>query len=405
MPDGLRPNAAPRDGGNIINPRPNIYSIPLYEPGKPIEEIKRLFKLGRVIKLASNENPLGPSPRAVKAIGPLLQDLNRYPDGSGFYLKRALARCYNLTPGNIILGNGTNEVIHMINLAFVRKGDEVIFGSPSFVVYEMEGLLQEARIIKVPLKNFRFDLKTMSTRLTPRTRLVFIANPNNPTGTFVNRDEVNAFMKCVPAEVLVVFDEAYAEYAPSALFPRTLDYVVRKRNIIILRTFSKIYGLAGLRIGYGLAPAPIITALEHVRQPFNTNTLAQKAAVAALNDHNHLKKNLRLNQEGLNYLTGEFDRLGLDYVPSAANFILVRVGKRAGDIFQRLLRNGVIVRPFGGELSSHLRVTIGTPEENEFFIKKLKKVLTTINEPLTKLKGFIKADHNLSENHDKYLYQ
>lgn len=374
MPDGLRPNAAPRDGGNIINPRPNIYSIPLYAPGKPIEEIKRLFKLSRVIKLASNENPLGPSPRALRAIGPALTDLNRYPDGSCFYLKMALARCYNLTPGNIILGNGTNEVIHMINLAFVRKGDEVIFGSPSFVVYEMEGLLQEARLIKVPLKNFRFDLKAMSSRLSPRTRLVFIANPNNPTGTFVTKDEVKEFMKRVPEQVLVVFDEAYAEYVSSALFPRTLDYVVRRRSVIILRTFSKIHGLAGLRIGYGLAPASVITALEHVRQPFNTNTLAQKAAIAALNDHNHLKKSLRLNQAGLNYLTREFDCLGLAYVPSAANFILVEVGRRAGEIFKKLLREGIITRPLAGELSSYLRVTVGKPKENALFIKKLKKI-------------------------------
>ncbi len=355
--------------------RPNILSVPIYEPGRPIEEIKRLYGLRKIIKLASNENPLGPSPRAVEAIGKARKEINRYPDGSGFYLKKAIARRLNLKLSNIILGNGTNEILHMINLTFADKGDEVIFGSPSFVVYEMEALIQEAKIKKIGLKDFRFDLKKISSCVSGTTALIFIANPNNPTGTFVTEDEVRDFMKTVPEEVLVVFDEAYAEYAPHGLFPNTLRYVREGRNVIVLRTFSKIYGLAGLRIGYGMAKESIVSAIEHVRQPFNTSTLAQKAALAALDDKTHLKKSFRLNQEGLRYLMAEFKRLGLDYVSSGANFILVHIGKAGRELFQRLLKEGVIVRPLGGELSQYIRVTVGTQGENIIFIKKLEKCL------------------------------
>jgi histidinol-phosphate aminotransferase len=350
-------------------------SIPVYEPGRPIEEIKRLYKLRRVIKLASNENSLGPSPKALVAIDKAGKDIHRYPDGGAFYLKNAIARRFNIKPSNIIPGNGTNEILHMINLAFVEKGDEVIFGSPSFVVYEMEGLIQDAKITKVALKDFRYDLKKISSCITGRTRAVFIANPNNPTGTFVTGDEVSDFMQTVPPNVLVVFDEAYAEYAPPEVFPETLKYVRADKNVIVLRTFSKIYGLAGLRIGYGIAKEPIIKAIEHVRQPFNTNTIAQRAALSALKDWGHVKKSFLLNRKGLGYLTGEFERLGLKYVPSGANFILVHIGRSAKGLFKKLLREGVIVRPLGGGLSEYIRVTVGTPEENRFFIKKLEKNL------------------------------
>lgn len=358
--------------------RPNILSIPIYKPGRPIEEIKRLYGLRRIIKLASNESPLGPSPKALTAIDKAKKEINRYPDGSAFYLKKAIAERLRVRDSNIIFGNGTNEILHMISLAFVKKGDEVIFGSPSFVVYEMEGLIQEARIKKVGLKDFRYDLKKISSRITKRTAVVFIANPNNPTGTFVTKNDVCDFMGTIPGHVLVVFDEAYAEYAPQYLFPDTFRYVREKRNVIVLRTFSKIYGLAGLRIGYGVAKPSIISAIEHVRQPFNTNTLAQKAALAALADRGHLTKSLRLNQEGLGYLESEFRRLGIKYIPSKANFILAHFGKRARTLFQRLLREGIIVRPFGGGLSEYLRVTIGTPEENRIFIRKLEMCLKKV---------------------------
>jgi len=358
--------------------RPNILSIPVYKPGRPIEEIKRLYGLRKIIKLASNENPLGPSPRALAIIAKAKKEINRYPDGSGFYLKKAIAQRLRVRDSNIIFGNGTNEILHMSSLAFVRKGDEVIFGSSSFVVYEMEGLIQEARIKKTRLKDFRYDLKKISSSITKRTSVIFIANPNNPTGTFVTKDEVSEFMRTIPGHVLVVFDEAYAEYAPPTLFPDTLRYVREGRNVIVLRTFSKIYGLAGLRIGYGVAKSSIISAIEHVRQPFNTNTLAQKAALAALYDKEHLKKSFRLNREGIAYLSCEFERFGLKYVTSSANFILVHFGKIAGRLFQRLLREGIIVRSFGGELSEYLRITVGTPEQNRTFIRKLKKCLKKV---------------------------
>ena len=353
--------------------RTKILSIPVYEPGRPIEEIKRQYGLRRIIKLASNENPLGPSPKALSVIDKAAKDINRYPDSSGFYLKNAVAQRFRIRPSNIILGNGTNEILHMISLAFVGKGDEVIFGSPSFVVYEMEGMIQEAKIKKIKLKNFRYDLKKISSCVTRGTAVIFIANPNNPTGTFVAKDEIKDFMGTIPARVLVVFDEAYAEYALPGLFPDTLRYI-RNKNVIVLRTFSKIYGLAGLRIGYGMANPSIIKILEHVRQPFNTNTLAQKAALAALRDRGHFKKSFRLNQEGLGYLSKEFDRLGIKYIPSGANFILIHFGKIANDLFQRLLRKGIITRPFGGGLSGYIRVTVGTPRENVIFIKELKKI-------------------------------
>lgn len=355
--------------------RKTVLSIPVYEPGRPIEEIGRLYGLKKVIKLASNENPLGPSPKALAVISRAKNDINRYPDGSGFYLKTAIGRRHRIKSSSIILGNGTNEILHMLTLAFVDRGDEVIFGSPSFVVYEMESLIQEARIKKIALSDFRYDLKKILSAISRRTSLVFIANPNNPTGTFVTEKQVTDFMERVPPHVIIVFDEAYAEYAPQDIFPDTLKYIRRNRNVITLRTFSKIYALAGLRIGYGIARESIVKAMEHVRQPFNTGMLGQEAAIAALDDRRHLEKSFRLNQEGLAYLEGKFERLGLEYVPSGANFILIHIGKFANDIFRRLLREGIIVRSFAGSLSQYLRVTVGMPEENKIFIKKLEKCL------------------------------
>jgi histidinol-phosphate aminotransferase len=352
-----------------------VLSIPIYEPGRPIEEIARLYGLKKVIKLASNENPIGPSTKALAVISKAKNGINRYPDGSGFYLKNAIARHYRIKRSRVILGNGTNEILHMLTLAFVDRGDEVIFGSPSFVVYEMESLIQEARIKKIALSDFQYDLKKILSAITRRTSLIVIANPNNPTGTFVAENELTDFMEGIPPHVLIVFDEAYAEYAPQDIFPDTLKYINQNRNVITVRTFSKIYGLAGLRIGYGIARESIVKAMEHVRQPFNTNTLAQEAAIAALDDRRHLEKSFRLNQEGLTYLEGEFERLGLKYVPSGANFILIHINKSANEIFRRLLREGVIVRPFTGSLSQYLRITVGLPQENKIFIKKLEKCL------------------------------
>lgn len=360
---------------NGLKIKGHILSIPVYKPGRPISEIRRIYGVRNIIKLAANENPLGPSPKALSEIYKKAKDTNRYPDGSGFYLKDAIGRIYHIRPSNIILGNGTNEILHMLSIVFVRKGSEVIFGSPSFVVYEIEGLLQEAKIKKVRLKNFRFDLKEILSCITSNTSVVFISNPNNPTGTFVSENEVKDFMKSVPPHVLVVFDEAYAEYVQPDIFPDTIRYVRQCRNVIVLRTFSKIYGLAGLRIGYGLAKASIIRAIEHVRQPFNVNAVAQSAALAALRDREHLKKSFDMNQHGLRYLSREFKRLGLNYVPSGANFIMVHIGREAGRVFQRLLKGGIIVRPLGGELSGYIRVTVGRPHENVTFIKKLERCL------------------------------
>ncbi|HUF93363.1 MAG TPA: histidinol-phosphate transaminase [Candidatus Limnocylindria bacterium] len=354
----------------------HILGIAPYEPGKPIEELERELGIHDAIKLASNENPLAPSERVQKAIAAALADLNRYPDGSGFYLRQALAKKHGLTPDHIVLGNGSNELIELLVRAFLRPGDEAVVPHPSFVVYPM--IVQAAGGIRVMvmLKDYRLDLDAMARAITPMTKLVFIANPNNPTATMVTADEVEAFMHKVPERTIVIFDEAYIEFALGPDFPDSLAYVKQGRKVVVLRTFSKAASLAGLRVGYGIADPDAISLMNRIRQPFNVNSLAQAAALAALDDESHILECVRMIEAGRHYLYDEFKALGLKYVPARANFILVDVGRSAADIYQKLLLQGVIVRPmtpFGME--SALRVTVGTPEENRRLIKALKTVL------------------------------
>jgi histidinol-phosphate aminotransferase len=354
----------------------HILGIAPYEPGKPIQELEREFGVADAIKLASNENPLPPSAKVQKAIAAALNQLNRYPDGSGFYLRQALAKKHGVAAEQIILGNGSNELIELLVRTFLRPGDEAIVPHPSFVVYPM--IVQAAGGIRVMvmLKDHRLDLEAMGRAMTPLTKIVFIANPNNPTATIVTADEVEHFMGRVPERTIVVFDEAYTEFAQGPDFPDTLSYVKQGRKVIVLRTFSKAASLAGLRVGYGVADGDAMALMNRIRQPFNVNSLAQAAALAALEDEAHVLECVRMIEAGRHFLYDEFKDLGLKYVPSRANFILVDVGRSAAEIYQKLLHEGIIVRPmtpFG--MDSTLRITVGTPEENRRLVKGLRAVL------------------------------
>jgi histidinol-phosphate aminotransferase len=354
----------------------HILGIAPYEPGKPTEELERELGIVDAIKLASNENPLGPSDRVQKALIAALPHLNRYPDGSGHYLRQALAKKHGVSIDQVVLGNGSNELIELIVRTFLRPGDEAVVPHPSFMVYPM--IVQAAGGIRVMvmLKDYRLDLEAMARAITPMTKIVFVANPNNPTATIVTADEVAHFMSRVPPRTIVVFDEAYIEFAMGPDFPDVMASVKQGRKVMVLRTFSKAASLAGLRVGYGVADADAIALMNRIRQPFNVNALAQVAALAALDDESHVLECVRMIEAGRHYLYDEFNAMGIKYVPSRANFILVDVGHSASDVFQRLLKEGVIVRPltpFGME--SALRITIGTPQENRRLVKALRHVL------------------------------
>lgn len=346
-----------------------------YAPGKPIEEVEREIGIFNSIKLASNENPLGPSPLALDAMREKLAQLHLYPDGDCFYLKRGLTAKLNVTPEQLIFGNGSNEIIELAIRTFMRPGDEAVMARQAFVVYKlivqaMGGISQE-----VPLRNFTHDLEAIGAAISARTRIVFLANPNNPTGTIFRKTAWETFLKQVRSDVLIILDEAYFEYVEAADYPNSLDYHQQGKALLTLRTFSKLYGLAGLRIGYGIADKEIISLMHRVRQPFNVNAPAQCGALAALDDREHVRRSLENNRQGLKYLTAEFARLGIEYVPSHANFILLRVGK-GEDVFNRLLAQGIIVRPMAGyQFPEYLRVTIGTMDENRKFIDGLRKAV------------------------------
>jgi histidinol-phosphate aminotransferase len=357
---------------------PYLAGLIPYIPGKPIEEVERELGITGSVKLASNENPLGPSPRALEALGPALADLHRYPDGSGFRLTRALASHWDVPAECVVLGNGSNELLELVGRAFLLPGDEVVYARQAFVVYDMVAQVTGATKVAVPLADFAHDLDAMRAAITPRTKLVFLANPNNPTGAAVPPRALEAFLATVPEEVLVVLDEAYYEYVPEADRPDALQFVRQGRYLLLLRTFSKIYGLAGLRIGYGLGTAPLIALLNRVREPFNTNSLAQVAAEAALGDAEHVQRSAALNEAGRRLLTEACREMGLGVVPSVANFLLVDVGRPGPAVAQALLARGVIVRPMGGYgFGTHLRITVGTPAENERCLAALRAVLGT----------------------------
>jgi histidinol-phosphate aminotransferase len=356
----------------MITVSENIKNITPYVPGKPIEELERELGISGSIKLASNENPLGPSPKAMAAIKKAVEGLNRYPDGSGFYLSQALAKKYGVDISQIILGNGSNELIELVVRTFVRSGDEIISADPSFVVYKMITQAADGTNVIVPCRDMRHDLDAMAERITQKTRIVFIANPNNPTGTMNSKAEMDRFMDRVPDHVIVAVDEAYFEYVTHAEYPDSLDYLKDGKNILALRTFSKIYGLAGLRIGYGITTAAIAEMMNKVRQPFNTNSLAQAGALAALADRKHVEKSVAINNEGKQYLYQSFQQLGISYIPTETNFIMFETQMDSRDLYGALLKTGVIIRPMGPK---RLRVTIGLPEENKRFITELEKII------------------------------
>jgi histidinol-phosphate aminotransferase len=352
-----------------------IRSLIPYEPGKPIEEVEREYGISGSVKLASNENPLGPSPRALAVLRERLPELHLYPDGDCFYLKRALAQKLGVQPDRLIFGNGSNEIIELAARTFMRPGDEAVMAEQAFVVYELIVQAVGGKRKTVPLKNFTHDLAAIADAVTPQTRLVFLANPNNPTGTIYRRRDWEAFLERISPDVLVIVDEAYFEYVEEADYPNSLDYHARHPAILTLRTFSKLYGLAGLRIGYGIGAKDVIALMQRVRQPFNVNAPAQWAALAALDDTEHVQRSLGVNQQGVKYLQTEFVRLGLSYVPSQANFILVRVGN-GHEVFQRLLQQGVIVRPMVGyKFPEHVRVTVGTMAQNQKLIGALERLI------------------------------
>jgi len=354
-----------------------ILDLRPYKGGKPIPEVEREVGITGAVKMASNENPLGPSPRALEAISRYLLNIHYYPDGSGYYLKEKLSRLWGLKPSQFIIGNGTNEIIELMVRAFLNPGEEAIIAEPSFVVYRMVVKIMDGVPVMIGLRNFTHDLPAMANAVTPCTKLVFICNPNNPTGTVVSHDEVKDFMGKIPEDIMVVFDEAYYEYVEREDFPLTLDYILQSRNVIILRTFSKVYGLAGLRIGYGIAREEMVELLDKIRQPFNVNALAQEAALAGLDDEEHVRKSQEVNRLGKRFLYQAFEKLGLSYVPSQANFVLVDFGREASEICQRLLYEGIILRPMTGFNlpANFVRITIGTEEHNQRLFSALKKIL------------------------------
>ena len=357
-----------------MQPRKAILNIKLYKPGKPIEEVKRELRLKDVIKLASNENPFGPSPKAVSAIKKRLQNINRYPESSCFYLRQALARKLKVKENQLVFGNGSDEIIILALRAFVDEGDEVIVAYPTFLIYELASQIQGARIKKVPTRYFKYDLKAMRQEVTGKTRIVFIANPDNPNGTYVSRIELETFLKGLPEQVIVFIDEAYFDYVEEMDYPNGLDYI--SKRVIVTRTFSKSYGLAGLRIGYGVSSPETIKYMEAVRDPFNVNSLAQAAAIGALKDKKFLLKTKRMTSLARKFFYSEFKKMGLRYIPSVTNFVVFEVGKDASLVCKKLLKKGVIVRGMKvWGMDTFLRVTTGTEKENKRFIKALKESL------------------------------
>ncbi len=359
----------------------HIASITPYPPGKPIEELEREYGISGSIKLASNENPLGPSPRAVEAIHAALSKLNRYPDGSGFYLRKKLAEKYRIPFEGIMLGNGSNELIELIIRAFMTPGGEAVLPEPSFLLYSLVVRWMGGKPVPVPLRaNLSIDMEKMAEAVTPATKVIFLTNPNNPTGAVLSKTDFDAFISSVPPCVIVVLDEAYIEFNRNPDTPSGFDYIgTQGPSVVALRTFSKAYGLAGLRIGYGAMDPEIANFLNRVRQPFNTGSLAQAAALAALDDQEFVHKTQQTIWSGLQYLYKEIDKMGLKYFPSEANFFLIEVPCEAKDLFEAMLRRGVIIRSMASYgMKRYIRINAGLPEENERFIGTLGQALAEL---------------------------
>ncbi len=358
-----------------IRVHPDIAKLVPYSPGKPLDELERELGIHGAVKLASNENPLGPSPKALAALDEGKETVHLYPDGGAHDLTRALADRWKVSGDHVVVGNGSDEIISLLVKTFVSPGEEAVMADHTFVMYKLAVTGGHGVCVEVPLNDWRHDLPAMARAVTGRTRVVFVCNPNNPTGTMVTRDEVREFMAAVPDDVIVVFDEAYYEYVRDPHYPDTLDYVRQNRPVVVLRTFSKIYGLAGLRIGYGITTPDIAGYLHRVRNPFNANTLAQFAARAALGDERHVAASRALNEAEITAVDNGLRALGLAPLPSQANFLFFDTHRNGRDVFERLLREGIIVRHLGGSM---LRVTIGRPEENRRFLKALSHVMENL---------------------------
>ena len=354
-----------------------VAGLATYEPGRPIEEVARELGLNphEIIKLASNENALGPSPMAIEAMRRTVDRMHIYPDGDAFYLRKAVSTKLGVGDDQVFFGHGSNEILALLGHVYLEKGANIVASDRAFIVYKLVASLYEAETISVPMAGFTHDLDAMLKAITSKTKLVFVANPNNPTGTMVDGAAIDRFMARVPDHVVVVFDEAYIEILDPKDQPNTLRYVREGRPVYVLRTFSKTYGLAGLRVGYAVAPAEGVKLLHRVRQPFNVNAMAQAAALAALEDDAYVARTRSMVKEGLAQLAQAFDRMGVRYVPSVANFILVETG-RGRELFEALRRKKVIVRPVDNYgLPDHIRITVGTREENEFLIRALESAL------------------------------
>ena len=353
-----------------------ILKVKPYVPGKPIEEVKRELGLKNVIKLASNENPYGPSPKVRKAIARAVGDLNRYPDGDCYYLREILAKQLKVPRNQLIFGNGSDELIVLAIRAFVSQGDEVVIAKPAFLIYDIASRIAGAKIKSVPLDNFRYNLAEMKRQVTQKTKVIFLGNPDNPSGMYFSESQVRNFLKGLRRDILVFIDEAYFEYVSARDYVRSLGLLKTYKNVFVTRTFSKMYGLAGLRIGYGVANAELIDLLNRIREPFNVNSLAQVAAIAALRDRSYYRGLARKTSVQRQYLYRRLKAMNLEYVESYTNFILIKIHCRASNIVKKLLKKGIIVRDmsFWG-LNQYIRVTIGTQAENTRFIKALKEIL------------------------------
>ncbi len=358
---------------------PHLLALAPYPPGRPIEEVQREYGLKRVIKLASNENPLGPSPRAVAALKRHARQLHLYPDGNVYYLRQALSRRLGVAPDQLMFGNGSDELILWLALTYLSPRDTMIVSQYSFVRYQMAAQLVGARFKTVPLKNWQHDLPAMASAVDKNTRAIFLANPENPVGTMVGRKAFERFLRAVPRRILIVLDQAYYEYVQASDYFNGIEYIARHPNLVVLRTFSKAYGLAGLRVGYGVAVPEIVKDVDRVRPPFNVNRAGQEAAAAALDDAEFLQRSISVNEEGRRYLYDQFERLGLEYVPSQTNFVLVRAGREGKDgaaVAEAMMRRGVIVRPMGGfGLKDYVRITIGLPRENRLAVRILEEIV------------------------------
>lgn len=348
-----------------------IRSIEPYKPGKPVEEVERELKI-RAVKLASNENPLGPSPMAIEAAQRALKEANRYPDGGGFYLREKLAARYKVSMDQIILGLGSSELIDLAARALLNPETEAVTSEGSFPLYYISARATGAKLVEVPLAEYAFDLDAIAGAVTPRTRLIYIANPNNPTGTMFTADDFERFLARVPGHVLVALDEAYCDYVERADYSRSIEIARDAPNLLVLRTFSKIYGLAGIRIGYGIGPADLLVELNKLRTPFNTSSVSQAAALAALDDTEHVRRSVETNRVGLKQLADGLAAMGVPFVPSVANFLLIELGGDTKPLAEELLRRGVIVRPMAWMgFPNAIRVSVGTAGENRQFLSAL----------------------------------